>query len=372
MDIKDSIKKIQNRDISRREFTKALAAVGLTTAMMPLGSKAARADDGGEAIYYTWPGYDLPEFLGSYVEKHGTMPNLPIFGDVEEAFTKIRAGFKVDVTHPCSFDIPRWREAGVIQAIDTSKLSNWPDVIPKLKTLDGIQHNGEQFFVPWDWGQTSITYRTDLVDLQGEEESWGLLWDERYAGRMSIIDAAEDAWYCAAIYAGVDVNALTDADLKIVFDLMVKQQPLLRFRSSDMTSVGQALASGELVAAMTWNEVPLQLLGDGVPVKFMAPKEGALTWVCGVVLLSDAPHYDKAHDLIDAMLATASGEFLIGDYGYGHSNAKAFDLISDEDLAARGLTSDPNALLDAGIFVNPQPEETLQKINRDWGDIIAG
>lgn len=372
MDIKDTIKKMENRDLSRRDFNKLLAAVGLTTATMPLASKTALANDGGEAIYYTWPGYDLPELLGSYVDTNGVMPNLPIFGDVEEAFTKIRAGFKVDVTHPCSFDIPRWRDAGVIQAIDTSKLSNWSDVIPKLTTLEGSQHNGGQWFVPFDWGQTSITYRTDLVDLQGEEDSWGLLWDERYAGRMSIIDAAEDAWYCAAIYAGVDVNALTDATMKIVFDLMVKQQPLLRFRSSDMTSVGQALASGELVAAMTWNEVPLQLLGDGVPVRFMSPKEGALTWVCGVVLLSDAPHYDKAHDVINALISVDSGLFLIGDYGYGHANAKAFDLISDEDLAARGLTNNPDELLDAGIFVNPQPEDILQKMNRDWGDIIAG
>ena len=36
---------------------------------------------------------------------------------------------------------------------------------------------GEHLYIPWDWGTSSILYRTDMVDLQGEEESWGLLFD---------------------------------------------------------------------------------------------------------------------------------------------------------------------------------------------------
>ena len=133
-------------------------------------------------------------------------PDTPIFGDAEEAFVKIRAGYVVDVMHPCSSNVLRWRGAGVLQAIDVSRLSNWNDVVPALQSINGTVFDGEHWFVPFEWGQTSVTYRTDLFDLQGEEESWGMLWDERYAGRLAIIDAAEDAWWCAAIYAGVDTD----------------------------------------------------------------------------------------------------------------------------------------------------------------------
>ena len=131
------------------------------------------------------------------------------------------------------------------------------------------------------------------------------------------------------------------------------------------------MASGELVAAMTWNSSPLQLTEQGVPVKFANVKEGALTWVCGMVLTADAPNYDKAHDLLDAMIAPEVGKFIIEDYGYGHSNAKGFELVSEEELAARGLTRDPMEILGAGTFLQAQTEEVEQKINRDWGDLIA-
>ena len=370
MDIKDVIKRMQNHDLSRRDFNMALAAVGLTTTMMPLASKSGHAAE-GEAIYYTWSGYDIPEIWPAYLEKHGTAPDTPIFGDAEESFVKVRAGYVVDVMHPCSNNVPRWKSAGILQAIDTSRLSHWNDVIPALQALEGTNFDGDQWFVPFEWGQTSVTYRTDLFDLQGEEESWGMLWDERYAGRLSIIDAAEDSWWCAAIYAGIDTDNLTDDNMKVVLDLLMQQQELLRFRQSDMTTVEQALASGEVVAAMTWNGSPLALTNEGVPVKFANVKEGALTWVCGLVLTSNAPHYDKAHDLIDAMLGTDCGEFLIVDYGYGHSNAKSYDNISEDVLAARGLAKDPMDILSGGTFLQAQTEEIEQKINRDWGELIS-
>ena len=143
------------------------------------------------------------------------------------------------------------------------------------------------------------------------------------------------------------------------------------FRQSDMTTVAQALASGEVVAAMTWNETALTLSSQDVPVKFANVKEGALTWVCGMVLTADAPHYDKAHDLIDALISPETGQFIIQDYAYGHANSIAFNAVSDADLHARGLARDPMDVLQAGHFLEAQSEEMEQKINRDWAELIS-
>ncbi|MEX2650498.1 MAG: extracellular solute-binding protein [Alphaproteobacteria bacterium] len=357
--------------LSRRAVSKRLAAAGLGLVVVPVVPRAARAAT-GEAIYYTWAGYDVPEFWPAYVEKHGATPEIPLFADNEEAFQKIRAGFVVDVTFPCSSMTPRWRDAGILQPVDTARLSNWPDVIDELKVLEGNQFEGAQWFIPIDWGQTSITYRTDLVDWQGQPESWSLLWDERYAGKLTMLAAAEDAWWCAAIYAGIDTKNVTEDGMAKVRALLKQQRPLLRQYTSDLTSVEQSLASGELVAAMTWNSSALQLKNEGVPVRFANPKEGALTWCCGLVLLKDAPHYDKAHDLIDAHLDPRSGAFEIMEFAYGHSNRKAYDGISDEDLAARGLSKNPLEILERGVFVGPQPPDIEQAINRDWEEIAAG
>ena len=46
--------------------------------------------------------------------------------------------------------------------------------------------------------------------------------------------------------------------------------------------------------------------------------------------------------------------------------------MSEEDLAARGLTKKPMETIAKGHFVNAVDPEVQTKINRDWEEIIAG
>ncbi len=85
----------------------------------------------------------------------------------------------------------------------------------------------------------------------------------------------------------------------------------------------------------------------------------------------DAPHLDKAHDVIDSMLSVESGIWLI-DYGYGHSNKKAFDATPDALLAERGLSGNPVDILSAGKFQVPQTQEFETRMNQEFEQIKAG
>ncbi len=373
MDTGDLIARIKNRDISRRDLLQGMSAAGLAVVMTPAMSHMAKAAAADQATFFTWGGYDVPEFVGPYIAKHGEAPNFATFGGSEEALTKMRAGYVVDIAHPCNQAIPRWVATGLFRTLDTSKLSNWPDVIPELYNLEGNMVGDKPYMAPVDWGRTSITYRTDLFDLQGQEESWGMLWDERYKGRLGMLASGGDSWWCAAIYAGVDFNDISsDASFKKVAAIMRKQRPLIRTYTDDTTSLEQALASGELVAAMTWDSSAVVLKGEGVPVAFANPKEGALTWVCGAMMHKDAPHPDKAHDIVDALLSTESGKWLIGENGYGHSNIKSFDLFTDAELTELGLSRNPVDILSAGKFQIPQTQEFETAMNKEFEQIKAG
>ncbi len=373
MDSRDLIARMKNRDINRRDLLQGLSAAGLAIVMTPAMSRMARAAAADQATFFTWGGYDVPEFVGPYIKKHGEPPNFATFGGSEEGLTKMLAGYVVDVAHPCNQAIPRWLATGLFQPLDTSRLSNWPDIMPELYNLEGNVVDGKPYMAPVDWGRTSITYRTDLVDLQGKEESWGILWDERYKGRLGMLASGGDAWWCAAIYAGVDFHEIaTEENMKKVAALMRKQRPLIRTYTDDTTSLEQALASGELVAAMTWDSSAVVLKREGIPVTFANPKEGALTWVCGAMMHKDAPHPDKAYDIVDALLSTESGKWLIGENGYGHSNAKSFELFSDDELAALGLSREPADILSAGKFQVPQTQEFETAMNKEFEKIKAG
>jgi spermidine/putrescine transport system substrate-binding protein len=356
---------------SRRDFLKAAASVGLVPMMLPLANRPVSAAE-GEATYFTWGGYDIPELQTKYTEKHGAVPQLAAYGDGEEGLQKMQAGFVVDVMHPCSESVPRWKDAGILQPIDTGRIENYGNLFDKLKSLPAAHLDGKVWFVPWEYGFTSITYRTDLVKLPNGEETWGILWDEANKGKISLIDSAEDSWWVAAIYAGLDINKIDDAAIEKVNALLKQQRPLVRMYTSSNTEQEQALASGEVIAAMTWADTPTSLLKQGVPVKFAQPKEGTFTWVCGLVLHAQAPHPDKAYDLINGMLDPEIGKYCIENFGYGHSNPKSYEGVAPEQLAAIGMEKGPEATLESGIFALPQPPEIVTRIARDWEQIKSG
>lgn len=371
MDVADHLHAVRTGELSRRRFGQILMGAGIGVMTLPYAP--ARAQGGPQGTFFTWGGYDIPELFVPYQEKNGALPDFAVFGGTEEALLKMRGGFVVDVAHPCNAGLLRWIDTGLFQQIDTSRLSNWPDVMPELIAITGNEGpGGMPWLAPFDWGQTSITYRTDLFELEGEE-SWDMLWDKRYAGRLGSLASGGDAWWCGAIKAGVDLKDIaTDEAFDRIAAVMREQRPLIRTYTDDTTTLEQALSSGEMAAAMTWNSSATLLKAEGVPVRFAQPKEGALTWVCGVMIHKDAPNLDRAYDIIDSLLSVESGKFMINDYGYGHSNRKSFDAFDEETLAGLGLSKNPKDILDAGHFQIPQNQEWETRMNELFETIKAG
>jgi spermidine/putrescine transport system substrate-binding protein len=334
--------------VSRRQFHRMLASAGVALAIVPIGSRVTRAAE--KLVYFTWSGYDQDGFMPGYAGKHGSLPDMPLFAEEQEALTKLQAGFEADVSHPCNNRVPIWRDAGVIEEIDVSRVGHWDDLFESLRTLKGtVSEDGKRWFVPVDWGLTALLYRTDLV--QGPVDSWELLWDKRYAGKLSISDGMADTGLIVATLLKIpDPNHMTPDDLQRIRAKLMEQKPLLRFYWNDQTSMEQALASGEIVAASAWNSSAATLQDQGVPVAFVSPKEGALSYCCGLVMIKGSKHRDDAYDLMTAMTSPEAGKWLIETNGFGHSNRKAFDLVDDATLKKRALPRDPQAMLAAGIY----------------------
>ena len=339
--------RLADGSLSRRRLSRLLAAAGLTAVTVPVVRRAARAQD--QARYLTWSVYQNPGFFPDYVAKHGGNPDMSTLAGGTEDLETLGSGAGVDVGHPCNSHVGRWYEAGLLQPIDTSRLSHWPDLFESLTTVIGAQRNGRQYFVPVDWGVTSVIYRADLVDLQ--EPSWTLLWDERYKGHLSMSRGAEETCAVAAIVAGAaDPFAMTDDEITRVEELLRRQKPLLRFYWDTRKTAEEALAEGDLVATTGWNSSVAALRKEGVRVAVLHPKEGILMYCCGLVLARNAPHIDQAYDLLDAITAPEAGKWLMEEIGFGHCNRRAFELVEEKTLTDRGLPKEPEELLSTAIL----------------------
>ncbi len=373
MKARDIVSRYRDGTISRRQFARAAGALGLAVTALPVVAPGARA--AGKPMYFGWAGYDDEAFIGPYLEKYGEAPDYSFWGSEDEAFQKMRVGgFQPDVMAPCTYELFKWRDAGLLKALDPARLEHLGDMFPSLGTIEGSVIDGQRYFMPMDWGNSTIVYRRDLVGEEWSDEnvSWKIFYTDEFKNRLGFYDSAGAIVQISALVMGYDnIFSLTPEQLVEVRRMVATQRDNVRMYWGDQTEAIQALASGELVASYAWNDAYVQLKRDGHDVGLGVPKEGIFTWCCGLVMHAQTELEDEAYELINAFTSPESGAWEIENWGFGHANMKAFDLLADEELEERGLST-PEALLNNGIFFQAMAPEVEETYIRLWDEVRAG
>jgi spermidine/putrescine transport system substrate-binding protein len=329
----------------------------------------------GDLTIFDWSGYEAPEFHPGYVEKNGDEPTFTFFGDEDEAFEKLRAGFKTDLAHPCSQSVVKWREAGLIEPLDTSRIKAWNDMLPGLMAMKNLATtpDGVAWFMPWDWGNTALTFNTEKV-AEADVQSLKAFADPKFKDRVSIGDNVDDAYALAALAIGLkDWTQMTDAQFKEASDFLRAVHKNVRLYWTDNTEIVQAMGGGEVDLAWAWNDAATQLAAQGSPIRMKRDTaEGNTTWVCGYVRVKGAPgSEDKAYDYLNAINEPRAASYLITDWGYGHGTRAGMASVSPEVLKEKGY-EDVDKFVSKTLFQSPLPNELKAKMIAEFEKIKAG
>ena len=108
-----------------------------------------------------------------------------------------------------------------MQPLDTSRIAGWKDLNPGIMAMKNLTTaDGKAWFMPFDWGNTALLYRTDNVTAQ-EAQSLRILADPKFKGRVSIGDNVDDAYALASLAIGLkDWTKMTDDQFKQASDFL--------------------------------------------------------------------------------------------------------------------------------------------------------
>jgi spermidine/putrescine transport system substrate-binding protein len=240
----------------------------------------------------------------------------------------------------------------MVEPIDTSKLKNWDKVPDSFKEIG--QFNGQQYFVPWDWGFTSILYRTDHITTV---DSWDILLDPQYDGHISMWDDGPAAVTVSSYIHGYDETAITDEQLAAIQAEWTAQAPLNHSYWAAESDLIPNVRQDEVWAAYAWQGAYATLLGRDVPVAYANPKEGRNSWVGVYGIRKGTPNLDLAHLFLDAKLGQATGENLVNLYYYGTTNQDVMNAITDESLKEAFSIDDPSILETTNFTPNLTAEQ---------------
>src|SRR5919109_257874 len=237
----------------------------------------------------------------------------------------------------------------------------------------GGKLEGQQYFIPADWGFSSPLYRADKVEPEGGEDSWTLFYDERYKGKISWWDSPLENFVIWGYVNGVDDPwNMTEDELDEAKDFLISKKHLCRNFWSSQTDLDADFAAGNVWIAYAWGGSFQSARKAGLDVKYSDPKEGRLGWNCGFVLIKDTDNFRHAHAFIDAWSSKESAEWIINNYAYGHANT-AVDLSKvPEDYVKVFHLDDPKAREEPNAhYARPVTSADRSRYAQRWDEVKA-
>ncbi len=309
----------------------------LLTFCAALALPAAAADS--ELMVFDWSGYEDPGFFQGYLDKHGDVPTFAFYGDDDDAFQKLVSGFRADLSHPCSQMVSKFRDADLIEPWDTARIPEFAQLDPAFLKSDTYSDAGGVWYIPAEWGATAIAFNSDEVQ-RSQVQSLQVFVDPAFAGRTSLPDNSDDTWALAYLATGVtDWSDLSEEQFQAAADWLRRAHAIVRAYWVDGAELAQLMATGEVLISWAWNETPTTMAAEGHPIAFeREPVEGSSTWFCGYVNLKDGPGSEaKAYDFLNAWLDARTANYIVENWGYGHSNTAATARIDPDLLISAGL-----------------------------------
>lgn len=316
-----------------------------------------------------WQGYgsDEPWALQAFEARYGVEIVHDYYNSNEELLTRLR-------TSPGVYDAVLigntwgWQaiEEGLLQPVDTTRLTNFVDLSSELVNLPEMRRGDVLYGIPWVWGATGIAYNTEVITE--EVDSWEIMWDPQYAGRIAWQDYYLDNVMFAAIALGQDPN--NPSDLDAIRDKLMALMPQLRTFWASEDEFNKLFSPGEIVLGTYWSGSSARAAKMGLPIRFVVPKEGGIGWVDSWAIPTDAPHYETALAWIDYMI---SPEFYLA------WEARVGAPVPSNEVAVAGLPEDSlnksylsqPEVLSRLFFYAPLSEEVKQVWVELWQEVKA-
>ena len=294
----------------------------------------------------------------------GIKVNYVTYESNEDMYPKIKnGGASYDIIIPSDYMIERMISENMLLEIDVSTLPNYKYISDDYKNMYYDPEN--KFSVPYNVGMVGLIYNSKLVEEP--PTSWTALWDERYAGKILMIDNPRDAFAIPQKILGYSLNSTDEKELADVAQMLIDQKPLLQ--GYVMDEIYNKMESGE-AALVPYYVGDFILMKDVNPdLEFVYPKEGVNIFVDAVCIPKCTQNYEAAMLYINFLLdpeVALSNAFYIG---YATPNTGVLNHPDYAEMKENEYLypSDEN-MPDTEYFHN-LPQETLMEFSDLWNQI---
>ncbi len=312
--------------------------------------------------------YLEPKILDQFEKETGIKVEYEEYITPENMYTKFKAG-AIDYDLICTSD---YMIEKLIQENEVAEMDF--DKIPLSENLDPSYYNFSKSFdpenkytLPYFFGTVGILYNRELVD-ESKVNSWDILWDETYAGKIIMADSVRDSFMVAQKRLGYSLNTTDETELREAQQLLIQQKPLVYSylvdeAQDEMIAENAAMAvvySGEAGLALEYND----------KLAFSVPEEGSNMWIDCWFIPKNARHTENAEKFLDFLcrkdIAMQNFEYVY----YATPNLKVREAL-DPKLQENSTIFPPSEILENCEVLKSLDDEATMKYNLYWKEIKA-
>ena len=369
---------------SRRAMLKAsaLTAVGLAS---PLFVKNAFSSS-GELNHMGWAGYDgYKAAIEAFTAKTGIKVNLTEQPDNDTIFAQAKLAAQTggfDTVEPTVERTQSYVENDLIQPWDESKatLGNYLPGMVDGAAGEKATINGKRYFLPAVWGTEALVFHKELFPLEYGKASLADLWGPNLVGKVTV--RAHSA--LATLGRVMDAEGKlpkpflegykNDDAMKEIWDVILAEAlkhkaNIAQFWKGE-NEAQAAFRTNGCVLGHCWDSTGFNMGKEG-PYGYIAPKEGAIAWNQGYVLMKNAKNVDQAVEWANFQATPEGGAAMAKVYSANPVAKGGVELLDPANIAFYKAAFPGDAL--TKLWWWPVQTSSFLKLRAEYADkFIAG
>lgn len=301
-----------------------------------------------------------------FEKRYGIKVNYTNFESNENMYNKlVSGGANYDVVIPSDYMIAKLRDEGLLAELDFSNIPNYKYILDKYKGLYFDPDN--KYTVPYTVGMVGLIYNTKMVE--GTPDSWSILWDEQYKGKILMFNNPRDTFGIAQFLLGQSINTTDLKDWDAAIEKLKEQNPLVS--SYVMDEIFGKMEGDEAALAPYYAGDFLTMYDVNPDLAFCYPKEGVNFFVDAMCVPKNAENKEAAELYINFMceeeIAVANANYIC------YASPHALVLESDDyDLKGDPILYPDEAQMPKTEMFENLDYETQQYMSVLWNELKVG
>lgn len=310
---------------------------------------AGCSDDSGKQTLYV---YNVGTYIDKSVnemfeEEFNCKVVYETYDSNESMYYKVvNATSNYDVIFPSDYMLEKMINEDLVLPLDFGNIPNFANIRDELK--GGSFDENNTYGVPYFYGTVGILYNKEMVTEP--VDSWGILWDEKYADNILMYDSQRDSLGIALKYLGYSMNTRSEEEVLQAEKALIQQKPLIVGYFTDR--IMDMMIGEEGALAVVYSGDAVYCMSENENLAYAVPEEGSNVWIDCMAIPKTSKNKELAEAYINFMCRDDISMLNTQEVMYSSANKNLESDLRKEEWANNDTYFVPQDVMDRCEFFN--------------------